>query len=333
MTTTVRERGALAAFIAVVILGGGNGVAVRFSDHELAPLWGAAVRFGLASVVLIAIIGMRRLPIPRGSALTGSLLYGLFGFAGAFGFIYYGLVATPAGLGQIILALVPLLTLLLAVLHGLERFRWQGLVGSLIAMAGIAVVFGEQLGAQVPLGSMLAIVAAAACMAESNVVAKRYPGAHPIARNAVAMGVATLILVAGSVAIGEAHLVPTQPETWVAIGYVSVIGSVAVFSLFLYVISRWPASSASYVMLLMPLVTVVLGSLLDHEAVTPAYAIGGALVLGGVYIGAFAPPLADLARRRRRAARPASEDEAVAEGQPAPSWPPQPPLAGTPGCA
>ena len=39
----------LVAFAALVIIGGGNAVAVRFSNGELPPFWGAAARFGLAA--------------------------------------------------------------------------------------------------------------------------------------------------------------------------------------------------------------------------------------------------------------------------------------------
>ncbi len=40
--------------------------------------------------------------IPHGRALVGSLLYGLFNFAGSFGLIYYGLLQVHAGLGKIL---------------------------------------------------------------------------------------------------------------------------------------------------------------------------------------------------------------------------------------
>jgi drug/metabolite transporter (DMT)-like permease len=289
--SSVPDRSTVLAFIGIVVLGGVNGVAVRFSNHELAPFWGAAVRFGLASAVLFGAVVIRRVPMPRGAALTGSVLYGLLGFAGAFGFIYWGLVATPAGLGQIILALVPLLTFLFAVAERLEGFRWQSLVGALVAIAGIAVVFGDRVGAAVPLASMLAIVAAAACMAQSNVVVKRYPKCHPVANNAIAMGVGGAFLLLLSLVLDERHALPVEGQTVAAIGYLSLIGSVGVFSLFLYVISRWSASATSYVMLLMPLVTVAVAATLANEAVTAAYFVGGALVLGGVYLGAFAPSL------------------------------------------
>ncbi|HET7676690.1 MAG TPA: DMT family transporter [Candidatus Limnocylindrales bacterium] len=333
MLQLATDRLTLAAFAAMVLFGGGNGVSVHFSNLELAPFWGATIRFGLATVVFFAIVALRRIPVPRGPALTGSVLYGLLGFGGAFGFVYWGLVETPPGLAQIILAVVPLLTFLLAVGLGMERFRWQGLAGALLAIAGIAVIFGDGVGAAVPVVSMLAIVGAAACMAVSNVVVKRYPKCHPVVNNAIAMGVGAGFLLLLSLTAGEAHVLPTQARTLAAISYLVIVGSVGVFSLFLYVITRWSASATSYVMLLMPLVAVVVAAALAGEAVTPAYVSGGALVLGGVYVGAFAPSLGALvARVTGRAPAPAEASGAsaapVLEMRPAG---PSTPL--TPGCA
>jgi drug/metabolite transporter (DMT)-like permease len=294
----------VAAFLAIVLLGGGNGVAVRFSNQELAPFWGATLRFGIAAIVLLVIVALRRVPLPRGSALAGSLLYGVLGFGGAFGFIYWGLVRTPAGLGQVILALVPLLTFLLAVAQGLEPFRRQSLTGALIALVGIAIVFGERVGAGAPLGSMLAVLAAAVCMAESNVVVKRFPKCHPVANNAIAMSTGAAILLVVSVVAGEPHVLPTEMRTWTAVVYVSLAGSAAVFSLFLFVIGRLTASATSYVMLLMPLVTVSLGAALAGESITSAFLAGGVFVLAGVYVGAFAPPISGLLPVPARSAIP-----------------------------
>lgn len=289
-----RDRTTLAAFIAIVVFGGMNAVGVRFVDHELAPLWGAAIRFGLASAVLFGVVAVRRVPMPRGRALTGSLLYGALGFGAAFGFVHWGLAQAPAGVGQIILAVVPLLTFLFAVGVGLERFRLQTLVGALVAFAGIAFVFGDRVGAAVPALPLLAMLGAAASMAGANVVVKRFPKSHPVANNAIAMGVGTAILLAVSTAAGESNATSVDGPTWAVLGYLSLVGSVGVFSLFLYVIARWSASATSYVMLLMPLVTVVAAAVLTGETVTIVYFAGGALVLAGVYLGAFAPSLARL---------------------------------------
>ena len=108
MTTPDGERVALTAFLTYTVLAGGNAVCIRFSNRELAPLWGASLRFALAAAVLLAIMVVLRLTFPRGRGLIGSLLYGLLNISAGFGLVYYGLVQVHAGLAQILLALVPL---------------------------------------------------------------------------------------------------------------------------------------------------------------------------------------------------------------------------------
>lgn len=52
---------------------GTNFVAVRFSNQELPPFWGAGLRFAAAALVLSAAAALGRFPLPRGRALAGAL--------------------------------------------------------------------------------------------------------------------------------------------------------------------------------------------------------------------------------------------------------------------
>ena len=81
-------------------------------------------------------MALLRLKLPSGRALTGALLFGLLDVGGAFALGYYALVELHAGFGSILLALVPLATLLLAVLHGQERLRVLAVAGTLVALSG-----------------------------------------------------------------------------------------------------------------------------------------------------------------------------------------------------
>lgn len=56
-------------------------------------------------------------------------------------------------------------------------------------------------------------------------------------------------------------------------------------TLFLYVITRLSASTASYQFLLLPLVTVLVSAVLTGEQISPAFVVGAAIVLAGVYVG------------------------------------------------
>jgi drug/metabolite transporter (DMT)-like permease len=291
----------LIAFLGIVVLGGFNGVAIRLSSEELAPFWGGTLRFGLASLIFFAIVVARRVPLPRGRALVGSLIYGLLGFGTVFALVYWGVIEAGAGTAQVVLALVPLLTLLLASTQGVERFRLQSLAGALLAVVGIGFVFIERASAQTISLSLLAILVGAVAIAEANVVIKRFPHSSPVGNNAVAMGAGGLLLLALSVIAREPWILPQRLETQISVGYLVLVGSVVVFTLYLIVIDRWTASSTSYAFLLMPLVSVLAAAAILGEPITPALVVGGALVIVGVYLGAFAPsfsrPLPGLFRR------------------------------------
>jgi drug/metabolite transporter (DMT)-like permease len=281
-----RERVALAAFIANAVLAGGNAVGIRFTNRELDPLWGAGLRFSLAAVLLLVVMAVLRSAPPRGRALTGALLYGVVNFAGAFALAYYGYVRVHAGLGQTLLALVPLATLLLAVAWRQERLRVAAVVGTLLALAGIAVMSRARREAA-PLLSLLALVGSALCFAQAAVLVRRFPRLHPVVANAVGMAAGAALLVAGSVVAGESIVLPRRAATWAALGYLVLFGSVAVFVLYVVVLRYWAASRAAYVFVLIPFVTVVLSVWLDDEPVGAGLVLGGLLVLAGVYVGAL----------------------------------------------
>ena len=89
-----------------------NPIAVRFSDRELDPWWGACLRFSLATAIFAALAAVLRLGPPQGRAFAGAVLFGALNYAGAVGLAYYAFVHVHAGIGQILFALVPLTTLL-----------------------------------------------------------------------------------------------------------------------------------------------------------------------------------------------------------------------------
>lgn len=281
------DRLTLGAFVAVAVIGGGNAIAVKQSVAELAPFWSAGSRFVVAGLLLVGFVLLTSRAFPSGRSLAGAVVYGAIGFAGAFGFMYPALREVPAGTATVFLALVPLLTFGLAVIERQERFRLQGLVGAVIAVAGVAIVFADQLSAAVPLVSLLFVVVGTAFVAESGILLKWIPRSDPFATNAVAMLAAAVALL-GLSAIGAERLaLPATPATWLAMAYIILAGSVVMFGLYLFAIRRWTASAVSYVTLLMPLVTVPLAAALLGESITPAFVGGSLVVLVGVYVGAF----------------------------------------------
>jgi drug/metabolite transporter (DMT)-like permease len=289
MASALPDRLTLVAFALFVLFAAGAPVAIRLTYAELPPFWSGTARFGLGALVFWALVLLRKIPIPRGQALVGAVLFGALSVGGAFVLAAWGLVKTPASLASVLLALMPLLTIFLAYLHGLESIRWQGLIGSLLAVVGIAVVFGGSTGGALSIPHVAAMIAAAAFLAEAGVVVKKFPRSHPFAMNAIAMTVGVIMLGAVSLLSGERWVIPNLANTWLALGYLVIVVTVFAFLLYLYVLRRWTASGSSYAFVMSPLITVVLAAQLAGEQITSSFILGAGLVLSGVVFGALMP--------------------------------------------
>lgn len=282
---------ALAAFLVMSVAMGGNVIAIKYIARagDLDPLWAAASRFLLATAIFAVIARLVRAPMPRGRALVGALLYGALSIGAFFGFVYWGLQAAPAGIAGVFLATAPLLTFLFALAHGQERFRWDRMVGAAVVVAGTALVFSAGVDQGVPIASLFAILVASACAAEGAIVVKAFPPVHPAARNTIGMAAGTVILFGLMPMFHESYAIPQTNSTWAAQIYLVLIGSVGVFALYLFVLSRWTASATSYEFVLAPLVGIALAAWLFDERITRTFATGSVLVLVGVYLGALRP--------------------------------------------
>lgn len=288
----------LAAFAGAVLIGGGNFLAVKFSNEELDPISGAAMRFTGAAILLFVISAIWRYEMPRGRAAVGAAIYGLLGFGISYAFLYYAIEGLGAGTTSVILASVPLITLILAVLHRQEVLTARGIFGGVLAVIGIGVLSYRSLEADLELSYVLAAVMGALMIAESGVVIKGFPRAHPMSTNAFGMAVGSLFLIVFGVLFDQSWALPSENKTWAALGWLVIMGSVGFFGLYLYIIERWTASAASYITTLFPVVAITLGAVFADEDVSIELIFGAVLVLAAVYIGALSsaarrPPIAD----------------------------------------
>ena len=283
------ERTALAAFVACNLTVATNPIAVRFSNRQLAPLWGAGLRFGIAALLLVGLMVLLGLAPPRGRVLAGTILFGVLNFAAGVGLAYYAFVHVHAGFGQLVFALVPLAALLLAALQGQERISVRPITGAALALGGVAVLSEAQLGADVPLPALLALGLSLICVAQAAVMVRRLPPTHPITINAVGSAAAAAILLPASLLVGESREVPPDATTWFALAYLVLMGSIVMVMLYLMVLARWEASRAAYVFVLSPFLTLILSAWLDNEAIGAGLFLGGFLILAGVYVGALRP--------------------------------------------
>lgn len=280
------DRVTLIAFVGFVLIAGAVSVAIRLGSFELPPFWAATLRYAMAVTIFTALAIALRIPFPRGANLLGALLFSLT-FVVSTALLYVGVSGSSASTGAIAFALTPLVTLALAATIGLERFTLRGAMGALVAAAGTVVVVGDQLGAAVPMPVLLALGGAMLFAAVTSVVIKRLPPGQPIAANAVGGLFVLPILLSLSFLTHESWALPSRPETWVALAFLVLLGTVLLFPLALFIIGRWTASGYSYTGLFKPLAAVALAAVILGEPVRLTFVLGGALILVGVWVGAL----------------------------------------------
>jgi drug/metabolite transporter (DMT)-like permease len=297
------DRVTLVAFVGFVLIAGAVSVAIRLGSFELPPFWAATLRYAMAVAIFAGLAIALHIPFPRGANLVGAVLFSLT-FVLSTALLYVGVSGSSASMGALAFAATPLATLAIAALIGLERFTLRGGAGALLAAAGIVVVVGDQVGAAVPVPFLLALGGAMLFSATTAVVIKRVPPGHPITANAVGGVFVLPILVALSLLAHESWELPSRHETWVALGFLVLFGTVLLFPLALFIIGRWTASGYAYTNLFKPLAGVALAAIILGEPIRLTFLLGGALVLVGVWIGAFSGRSADAPAPVTREAEP-----------------------------
>lgn len=293
----------MTAFATAVLLGGGNFLAVRFSNQELPPFWGAGLRFGLAAAAFVVMALALRLRWPRGRQLGLTGLYGVTTFTLSYALMYWALVRVTAGMAAVILAAVPLVTPLLAAAQDLERLDRRLLGGAVVALGGILVMTVGPDGLALPLSGLLAIIAAALTIGQSVIFGKRVADNHPVMTNAVGMSLGAGLLLVVSAVAGEAWALPREPRVVWSVIYLVGGGSIALFVLMLLVVRRWTASAGAYAFVLFPVVTMLAEAWLGDEPLTARGVLGAGIVMTAVWFGALAP--------RREASPPQPREEPV----------------------
>ena len=149
------------AWAACSLIWGSTFLFISLGNDALAPLWAASLRLALAVVLLTLIARGLRHPFPRGPALRAALAYGLLQFGINFPLLYWGEKTFPSGLTAVIYATIPLTTALTTAALRMERLTPPRLAGAGVALAGVALLFSDQLGGRVGLAPGLAIFVAA----------------------------------------------------------------------------------------------------------------------------------------------------------------------------
>jgi drug/metabolite transporter (DMT)-like permease len=239
------------------------------------------LRFGIASICMILMMLVRRLPLPRGQILLGLVLMGALGYVGQSFCYFTALTLVSAGLVALLLYLYPAIVTVLAMLILKDPIsKWKTLA-LLFALIGTVLTIGPVGGGQ-PLGIVLGLGAAFIYSIYILVGSK-------ITKPGTAIQSSTVIITSAAVVFGVLIAIrgasfPTTFFGWSSASALALISTVLAIVTFLAGLERVGPTNAATLSTIEPVVTVVLAALILDESITPLRILGGLMILIAVII-------------------------------------------------
>jgi drug/metabolite transporter (DMT)-like permease len=270
---------------------GTTGVATRAALNEgVPPIAMVTYRAILATVILWTMLKARGWRVPRDrSTWSTGLVQGVFQLSLPFVLFTLAYENASAGFVGLLVALVPLGTATIA--HYLlpdEPMTTAKAVGLTLAFFGVAflLISGDS-GLEdqgKPLVAAVLALGAVSSISFAGVFARgRAESIDPLELTWMQFTVG-IVLVGGVMLVYEGLPGSISPWGWTLIGYLAVIGSIVPFLLFFWLIKNVPATKASLIGYVVPLVALVAGIVLLDEELQVGIAVGGVLILTGVVL-------------------------------------------------
>lgn len=296
---------ALLLFAVVVLAWGSNWPVTKTMVQSIPPLWTAALRSLVASVVLLVLLALQgNLVVPRRGDLP--VVFGIaiphmvaFSALGAIGIQF-----VPAGRAIVLAYTTPLWVIPAARLFLGEPITRYHLAGGAVALTGLAIMFNPESfdwrDGQALLGNGLLLLAAA-CWAVSIVYVRAHrwistPFQLVFWETLLASGLLALL----ALCVDGLPRVEWTPRLMLLLLYGGVCGNALAYWAIAMVNRSLPASVTSLGLLATPVVGTLMAALTLGEPITLALLCAMALIVGGIALGTVARPASSAWRARPR---------------------------------
>jgi drug/metabolite transporter (DMT)-like permease len=298
MNRSAGHGGIVLPFVTVTLIWSSTWIVIRDQLGAVPPGWSVCYRFAIAALgmALLARMNGASLRLPRRGLLFAGAL-GICQFSLNFNLLYRAEAHLTSGLCALVYALLMIPNSLLAWAAFGQRPSRAFSVGSLVAVAGVGLLFlheyrasASAAPAQVLLGLGLCTIAVL-CASVANVMQ-----AGPFART-----VPTTSLLAWAMAIGALAdgvyawatagppVIEARPGYWLGTLYLALAGSVVTFPLYFTLIARIGAGSAAYTSLLIPILAMLISTVAEGYRWSGLALAGVALAMGGMALALRAP--------------------------------------------
>jgi drug/metabolite transporter (DMT)-like permease len=283
-----RQAAVLFAAYGAVVLWGASALATKVAVAELDPFAVGLLRTLLAGIVALPLILLGRIQPPRSRSGRAYLAVSAIGGFVIFPLLFsYGIQLTTAGHAALLLAILPVLTGLIAAL--LERRvpggRWW--LGCAIAVAGTVLLVGARFDVSVHDGSVFGdlVVLGSAVFASAGYVtgarAARETGTWSITLWGLVLGSAVLLPLLPFVLVPE-EMFAAGALAWGSVLYLALLSSIVAYAAWYWALGQGGIGRTGLAQFVQPLVGVALAVALLGEALTWPMVAAAIAILAGV---------------------------------------------------
>jgi drug/metabolite transporter (DMT)-like permease len=274
-------------------LGGSAAAVTRYLAGNADPITLAVLRWGIGFLLVLPASLLLRAKFPPRSDWPAVLALGVC-FFGLF-FVFYNMAIgyTTAARASLALSTLPVQTMLVGALLGIEPLTLRKSLGVAIAMLGVLAALATGLGAA-PEGAWRgeAIMAGAVlCMAFYNVWSRRFiVRSSALGFLCVGMGAGALALILIGIMSGRvAVLAHFNAAQWTAGVYLGIGGGALAFILWVMALERTTPTLVANTMTVNPIAAALLATQLVGEPITLNLVAGLVAVFAGIWIATAAP--------------------------------------------
>lgn len=278
----------LAVWLLLCLIWGSTWIFIKLGLDDWPPFTFAAMRFLLASVILWLMVLVRRDSLPRTRRDWMLIAWlGVSSFALNYGLVFWGENRIPSGLTAVLQSMIPAFGMVAA--HYIlpnERITAAKLVGVALGIAGVAVIFADQMNiaGTSALWGCAAIIVSALVVAYTNVVVKLRCGhlqIAPTVAGQMTFGMIPLFII-GWFVEGSPMNLRWTPQAAGSLIYLAVIGSVTAFLLYYWLVKRVDVTKTMLISLVTPVIALLIGWLVRGEGLSWRLAIGSAAIISGI---------------------------------------------------
>lgn len=279
------------AYFMVVLIWATTPLAIQWSGDSLSFIAAATLRMVIALALGLSINLLLRRKLFATPGIWKVYAASAIGIFPNMPVVYWAAQFIPSGLVAVIFAMSPFVTGLMTMLLLKQNpFSPQRLFALLLALSGLVVIFNQQLELNEHAAyGIFGILLSCFLFSFSSVLVKKTSAQLQLTSDAFNQTLGALLFSLPGLLLSWWLLDGQVPEfisvkSWLAVGYLATLGSLLAITLFFYVLANMSATAVSLITLMTPVLALLLGALLAHEALSVSILMGTGLVIVALLI-------------------------------------------------